>query len=104
LDGRLQTNVSVFSYDYTDLQVQRIVFPAASRLIDNSDSAEIRGIDLDIVADVTEEFSLSAKFEYLDTAYGDLFLCNDLIAPCAIGGVANPASNINANGNQMASA
>lgn len=100
-DGRLQTNASAFYYDYTDLQVQRIVFPAASRLIDNADSATIQGIDFSIRGEAADGLILGVNVEYLKSEYGDLFLCNDLVAPCVISGVPNPAANINAAGNQM---
>jgi len=75
LDGRLRVNTSVFYYDYSDLQIQGFYVPpdgtAPGVQITNAASAEIKGVEIEMLAQPTEALTLGANFSYLDAAYGD---------------------------------
>lgn len=59
LDRRLRLNVSGFYYDYTNIQVQKVRL--ANTGIINGAAAEIYGADAELVASITDEFTLSAN-------------------------------------------
>lgn len=69
LDGRLRTNVSVFYYDYTNLQVTKIAGTVVT--IENAASAVIRGIEAEIVVRPTNRLRLDAAISLLDSEYRD---------------------------------
>ncbi len=75
LDRRLRTNVSLFHMDYEDLQVQvQRVNPLtgiATTAIDNAAEATIRGLELELQAQVTDSFSFDGNVSYLDATYDD---------------------------------
>jgi iron complex outermembrane receptor protein len=67
LDGRLQLNGATFYYDYSDIQIFRIVDIAGN--ITNAAAGEIFGAELDVVALIGEGFQLNGGVTYLDTQY-----------------------------------
>lgn len=75
LDGTLQTNVSVFYMDYTDLQVSILDFNlttgAQLRTIANSGSADIRGVEFESIWAPTDNLTLMLSGAYLDAEYGE---------------------------------
>jgi iron complex outermembrane receptor protein len=67
LDGRLRTNLAVFSSRYTDLQVTQYI--NATSIITNAAKAKIDGAELEVVFKPVEGLTLNGAFAYLDTAY-----------------------------------
>jgi iron complex outermembrane receptor protein len=65
--NRLRLNVAAFYYDYSDIQVT-IIQGAAQTLL-NAAKAEIKGIDFDFVAALTDRLSLSGGAAYVDGTY-----------------------------------
>lgn len=66
LDNRLRVNASVFTMDYSDLQVFRLV---GSLLVGANAEATSEGLELDITGLVTENWTLQANYAYLDATY-----------------------------------
>ena len=79
-NNTLRLNATAFFVDYTDLQVVRfgpspIAPDFGSFQTENIDSADIRGIELDFIWQITDAFSLTGNYGYLDTEVNDgLFL------------------------------
>jgi len=69
LDGRLTTNLSVFYYDYSNLQVTKIVGTAV--VIENAASARVTGLEAEIVLRPVRNFQIDAALSLLDTEYQD---------------------------------
>jgi len=72
-DGRLSTNLTGFFYDYQDLQVfqlqQDITAAFAISKLINSDSAEIFGIELDIVAQPLDGMNITFNAAWVESEY-----------------------------------
>ncbi len=72
LDGRLQVNAELFHWTYEDGQVASVVFdPLAniSLLTQNAGNAKIKGGNIDIVAQLTPNSTLTLFAEYNDAEY-----------------------------------
>lgn len=67
LDNRLRTNLAAFFYDYKDLQVT--VYDQGLSRIRNAASAEIKGIDLQVNALITEQLQFDMSYAYLDATF-----------------------------------
>lgn len=67
LDRHLRINVSGFLYDYKDLQQQ--IYDTGAVVTINAASAEIKGVDLDIIMRPTNSLTLSGSATYLDSKY-----------------------------------
>lgn len=67
LDRHLRVNLSAFLYDYKDLQQQ--IYDQGAVVTINAGSAEIKGIDLEVVARPISSLTLSLTGTYLDTKY-----------------------------------
>ena len=65
-DNRLRVNTSVFSMDYKNLQVFRLV---GSLLVGANAKATSEGAEIDITGLVTENWTLQANYAYLDATY-----------------------------------
>jgi iron complex outermembrane receptor protein len=78
LDNRLRTNLALFTTDYTDLQIQQFLADAAgaSAAIVNAGEATFRGGELEVVALVTDNLTLTAAMGYVDPTY-DEYLYRD---------------------------
>ena len=79
--GRLTTNIAAFYYDYTDPQVFTLdggqaggVSAGFVSTIVNADSATVRGLELELVAQPTDSLTITAGIGFLDSAYGELVL------------------------------
>ncbi len=70
LENRLQTNAAVFYTDYSDLQVT--VYSGISPVTENAAQSEIKGLELEVKALVTDRFSLSATLGFIDAKYSEL--------------------------------
>lgn len=66
---RLRANVSVFYYDYTDMQVQS--FRNLGALTQNAATAEVQGLELELSARPVSNFDIYANIAYLDATYQD---------------------------------
>ena len=78
LDGRGVLNISVFDYDYEDLQVSQLV--NLETRVENAAGASIRGAELEFIANLTDNFRLEILGSWLDTEFEEFF-ANDPLAP-----------------------
>jgi len=72
LDRQVRFNLAAFYYDYTDLQVSRIVDlggGAAASLIDNAATSTVKGVDAELVLRPSQNFDVSVAYGYLDAKY-----------------------------------
>ena len=67
-EDRVQLNASVFVYTYKDIQVNRFIQNASS--VTNAAEADIRGVELELLALPTEHLTLTGGLTFLDTEYG----------------------------------
>ncbi|WP_339669500.1 TonB-dependent receptor [Dasania marina] len=66
-DGRLQYRSALFYYDYRGLQFINIV--GTRQLLESADRASIKGLDLELSAQVTEQLSLQAGLGLIDSEF-----------------------------------
>ncbi len=69
-DGRLRLNGAVFYNEYDDLQ-RSINNQQGQQTIRNAASATVRGVELDVIALLTERLTLEASYGYTDEEYDD---------------------------------
>lgn len=67
LDRRLRLNVAGFYYDYTNIQVQKLV--QASLYVINGASARIYGVDADFTAIVSDNFTLTGGVNWISPKF-----------------------------------
>ncbi len=76
-DNSLRLNAAIFYTDYTDLQIVRFGPPLDAPeefggfTTSNAADAELQGIELDFVWLVSEQFTISGNYAYLDTEFKD---------------------------------
>jgi iron complex outermembrane recepter protein len=68
-DGRIRLNGSAFYMAYDDLQVGRVVNLSAT--IENAAKANMYGAEIEFVADMTDNFNVSAGLSWLETEYDE---------------------------------
>ncbi|MBL4838194.1 MAG: TonB-dependent receptor [Kordiimonadaceae bacterium] len=77
-DQKLRLNATAFYMDYTDLQIVRFgpvpSSPFGTFLTTNIGSAKITGVELEFDMQVSEQFSISGNYAYLDTEVKDLVI------------------------------
>jgi iron complex outermembrane recepter protein len=100
LDRRLRLNVSVFNYDYKDMQLRSTAPPAppGGFLQLNAANANVKGLDLDFSYRATGSLTLSGGFEYLDAKFktftgGTCFTPRPIVG-AVLGGVASAACDL----------
>jgi iron complex outermembrane receptor protein len=104
-DGKLRLNASAFYYDYSDLQVT--TFFNSLTLVANAAQAEVKGIDLEMVAQPKEAVTLGAAVSLLDATYDQFSapygVCSPLVLadPTCAGRTAGQVRLINAAGNRL---
>lgn len=98
-DGRLRINGSAFYYDYRDLQVSLSVPVTLQRLVANAESADIYGLDLEVIGDITDRLSAGASLALLRSKYGNLVLCDNVVGPCST--PPNDQGFVNVSGNTL---
>jgi iron complex outermembrane receptor protein len=76
LDNRLSVGVSVFHYDYTNLQLFQ--FLPLTTLIQNAPKAEVDGLELEGVLRADEHWTLNANATFLDARYGSFLSFDDI--------------------------
>ena len=72
LDGGLTANMSVFHYDYTDLQVLSLApqdGPLVATVLSNAAEATIKGADVEVSAIVFDTISIDLGMAYLDAKF-----------------------------------
>ncbi|MDX3910851.1 MAG: TonB-dependent receptor [Sphingobium sp.] len=93
LDRRLRLNIAGFHYDYKNIQVQRVGTFALQTV--NGASSRIYGIDADVTAVLSNEFTLSGGAAWLNTKFKSFPGCpistRDGTVPVAIGSCAGNA-------------
>ena len=91
LDNRLRTNLAVFTTDYNDIQLDVSPDPNNVTITQtfNAGKAEINGIELDVVAAVTEDLIFTLGYALLDTEVkevrvaGSSVTADDFVIPYA---------------------
>lgn len=91
-DGRVQANLSAFTYDYNDIQVTQYTFLGPD--ISNVGTASINGIELELQVAPTRGLVLGGSASYIDAEYGN-FSITDLLTgmPTNVGGNQVPKSS-----------
>jgi iron complex outermembrane receptor protein len=72
LDNRLQTNVTAYRVNYTDLQVRQI--NGASTIVGNAGKSRVNGAEIELVAQPVKGLDLFASYAYTDGKYESLVL------------------------------
>ncbi len=97
-DGRIRANLSGFYYDYTDLQVSKVVLTQLR--LENAATARIKGVELELTAKPVEALKIDASIAYLDARFRD-FISADPTRPTGEPGVVDnvgrPAFNLRGN-------
>lgn len=78
LDRRARLNIAAFHYDYSNLQVSRIVDlggGAAASLITNAASSSVDGVDFELQLRPSDNFDFDIAYGYLDAKY-DSYIFN----------------------------
>jgi iron complex outermembrane receptor protein len=98
--GRVQTNLAVFSTDYTNVQIPGSIptFDAAGNVVGfagnvtNAGKAKIKGAEFEMLARVTDAFSVSGMLSTIDAKYKQWIVANGLTgSAAALINVANSA-------------
>ncbi|GIS85598.1 MAG: hypothetical protein CM1200mP17_01660 [Woeseia sp.] len=75
MDGRLQLNGDIFLQDFTDKQAATQVVNQTTGLLQskvvNAASAEVKGIELDMLYLASDNLSLTLSYTHLNNEYGD---------------------------------
>ena len=69
LGERTSVNATVFQYDYTDFQLLQVIGVRA--IITNAGGAELTGVEVESVTEISDRLSLSTGFSYIDSQYKD---------------------------------
>ncbi len=69
-DGRLRTNAAAFFTDWSDLQVSARDPNAIASAILNAAEAENYGVEIESVAQITDDFSVDVGLGYLEAEFG----------------------------------
>jgi iron complex outermembrane receptor protein len=69
LDNRLQLNLDLFRYDYTNLQVDSFLNTTIGHFTANAGQASYNGAELDGIAAITDNDRLSFTVNYLDATF-----------------------------------
>lgn len=100
LEGQVNFNVAAFVYDFSNIQAQIVSAGTGASYIVSGDSADVKGLDVELVGRVTENFAMQAGATWLiDSEYTDFNI------PAVLndnGDVEIPA--LNATGNSMVGA
>ena len=77
LDGKIRTNIAVFRNEISDMQ-REVNLPAPPpvnnvQLIRNTADATIDGIELEVIAAITDSLLITAHYGYLDGTYDDIW-------------------------------
>ena len=105
LDGALLANANLFYIDWQDIHAQTQLPFSTLAVVDNNGDAEVKGIEAQIVFNVTRNFQLSANGALLDPKYKDnvvdgevSFICGEIAGSTVL--TSNCTSSVG--GNQIA--
>lgn len=70
-DARMRLNTSIFYYDYTDLQVLSFAELGKAIEISNASDAEVSGLELELLTDITDQWRVSGAVTFLSAKYED---------------------------------
>ena len=80
LDNRVRANIAAFFTDYEDLQILQLLVPntappgtPGTLFTQNAANAEVRGVELEFVAAVTDNFTIQGSVTTLDTEFKNFF-------------------------------
>jgi iron complex outermembrane receptor protein len=78
IEDRLRLNVAAFHYDYSDLQVNRFnpATGGASTTVSNAASAEVRGLEAEVVTLISDGLEFDLGLAALDAEYEDFLSAN----------------------------
>jgi iron complex outermembrane receptor protein len=73
-DDRLLINTATYFSDYTDIQFTAICLDCGSLIVivDNAGEAEIKGVEVEMVANITPDFVVNGLVSYIDAEYTEL--------------------------------
>ena len=82
--GRIQTNAAVFYSDYKNVQVPGSLptlnasgaVTGFAGSLTNAGKAKIKGVELEAIAYLTNQFSVNAMYSYIDADYKEWFVAN----------------------------
>ena len=83
--GRITTNLAVFYSDYQDVQIPGSVAidtngdgrdDSFAGVTTNAGKAEIKGVELEAVANITPNFMLAGMYSYIDAKYKEYIVAN----------------------------
>ena len=69
MDGGVVLNSAVFSYDYTDYQVEKV--EGFGSVIENAAAATVQGLEIETVVTPTSWLNLDFKYSFLDATYAE---------------------------------
>jgi len=92
-NGRVRTDLSVFNYDYTNLQVSQVTGAAITN--ENAAAAEISGVEAELTAQISDSFRLHLGLGLIDSEYTD-YITTDSARPYL--------GNIDVSGNDLSQA
>jgi len=99
-NGRATLNGSIFSYDYTNLQV-RLPVPTGGVNILNAGEAEVQGAELELAWQVSDRLKINANAAFLDTELEE-FLTQEIPEDLRfLIGAPIPLNSVNAAGNEL---
>jgi iron complex outermembrane receptor protein len=84
MDGQMSANFAYFFTDFTDLQLQGFDPVTGSPITNNAASAEISGIELEIVGALGDNFQYTIGASWLDHEFKDYFI--EVFDPTIVGG------------------
>lgn len=102
MDGRLRANVTIFSTDWVDIQLQSEVFdrgtgePLTTLPLQNAASGESKGIEIELTYAATDALLLGANLGFLDTKYTDVPGAGAVTLDTDFGGAPEETYNLSA--------
>jgi iron complex outermembrane receptor protein len=88
MDGRMRFNAAAFLYDYEDLQVT--TFFQSLTLVSNAATADIFGVDLELITRPSDELEFGASISFLDATYDRFDVPYGVCSPFVINNFNDP--------------
>ena len=92
----LRANLSVFHYNYDDLQVQARASDGGSYVLQNAASAKIKGGEMEVLAALTKNFNVRVATSYLHPIYSNFPFAQTYV-PTGLGGNLTVTSDVSGN-------
>ena len=85
LNNTLQLNVEAFYWEYTDQQVSYFAqLNGGPAFLTANANSTIQGIDVDILWAATDNTTIGAKVQYLDSTFDEMILTSDRMADAMV--------------------